>query len=298
MARVARRVEDKRVLKLIRRYLRAPISIDEELTYNRNPETGKLQGTPQGGPLSPILSNILLDDLDKKVEEQGHRICRYADDFIILTRSKRAAERVKDWVERYLRTELKLKVNESKSDVLRSDEVEFLGYGLTGERNPRLKVTAKALRRLRTGIEEIPEKIRRHRAEIERLPEEKREGRTQKTYLQSLSEKLSGWYGHYKLGEGVGLFKELKEEVLRIYLLTQLEIVDRVRQRGETAHEIVDDVLLSAERVFRACYPDIPYQQGLAGLLTSEVIDILHSELIRSFTPPRPSHGARRRGTT
>ena len=120
MCRVSRKIHDMRVLRLIGRFLRAGVCIDGRL--HRTP-----QGVPQGGPLSPILSNILLDELDKELETRGHRFVRYADDFVIFVKSVRAGERVRQSLTRFLGKRLKLKVNEAKSHVRPADQLEFLG---------------------------------------------------------------------------------------------------------------------------------------------------------------------------
>jgi RNA-directed DNA polymerase len=125
MYRVARRVRDKRVLQLIGKYLRAGVVVD-----GRRQETRK--GVPQGGPLSPLLSNILLDDLDKELERRGHKFSRYADDFVILVKSLRAGERVMANVTRFLEQKLKLKVNQDKSKVASTNGITFLGFSFKG----------------------------------------------------------------------------------------------------------------------------------------------------------------------
>jgi RNA-directed DNA polymerase len=124
---VSRRVRDKQVLALIGRYLRAGVKVDGRL--EKTP-----MGVPQGGPLSPLLANILLDHLDKELERRGHKFVRYADDFVILVKSRRAGERVMASVRRYLTKHLKLKVNETKSRVVHSDQLEFLGFVFKGTR--------------------------------------------------------------------------------------------------------------------------------------------------------------------
>ena len=125
MARVARKVRDKRLLALIGRYLRAGVLEGEALQPSDI-------GTPQGGPLSPLLANIMLDDLDRELERRGHRFARYADDVMILVKSQRAGERVMASVSRYLAKKLQLKVNEQKSRVIPADQATYLGYTFRG----------------------------------------------------------------------------------------------------------------------------------------------------------------------
>ena len=130
MSRVSRRVKDKGLLRLIGRYLRCGVVVNGRLN-----QTAK--GVPQGGPLSPMLSNILLDDLDKELEKRGHRFARYADDLIILVKSERAAHRVMASISRFLEKKLRVKVNRDKSKVVRAQDSSFLGFTFT-----RMKLTA------------------------------------------------------------------------------------------------------------------------------------------------------------
>lgn len=127
MERIGRKVKDKRVLNLIGRYLRAGVMIDGKIkpTY---------EGIPQGSPLSPLLANIVLDDLDKKLESRGHKFVRYADDFVILVKSKRAAQRVMRSIAGYLKQKLKLEVNQEKSRIVKSSQCEYLGFIFKGKR--------------------------------------------------------------------------------------------------------------------------------------------------------------------
>jgi RNA-directed DNA polymerase len=188
MARVARKVKDKRVLGLIRRYLQAGM-MQEGLARQRT------EGTPQGGPLSPLLSNILLDDLDKELERRGHAFCRYADDGNIYVRSKAAGQRVMESLTRFLEQRLKLKVNAAKSAVDRPWNRKFLGYSMTSQREPRLKVAPASLERLKKSLKE---ELRRGRGRnLKRLIEEK------------LTPKLRGWGNYFHLAEVKGVFEDL-----------------------------------------------------------------------------------------
>ena len=145
MSRVSRRVRDKGLLRLIGRYLRCGVVVNGRL--NQTPK-----GVPQGGPLSPMLSNILLDDLDKELEKRGHRFARYADDLIILVKSQRAASRVMASISRFLERKLKVKVSRDKSKVTRAQDSSFLGFTFT-----RMKLTAteKAIHGFKTKLRRL-----------------------------------------------------------------------------------------------------------------------------------------------
>ena len=148
MARVARKVKDKRILLLIRRCLQAGI-MEDGLTK------ASTEGTPQGGPLSPLLSNILLDDLDKELESRQHKFCRYADDCNIYVHTQRAGERVKESVTLFLQKKLKLKVNEAKSAVDRPWKRKFLGYTITMDKEPRLRASTQSIDKLKDKLRVI-----------------------------------------------------------------------------------------------------------------------------------------------
>jgi len=148
MARVARKVKDKRILLLIRRYLQAGI-MEDGLTE------ASTEGTPQGGPLSPLLSNILLDDLDKELESRLHKFCRYADDCNVYVHTQRAGERVKQSVTLFLNKRLKLKVNEAKSAVDRPWRRKFLGYTMTMDKEPRLRASIQSIGKLKDTLRAI-----------------------------------------------------------------------------------------------------------------------------------------------
>jgi RNA-directed DNA polymerase len=147
MARVARQVKDRGLLKLIRRYLESGI-MQPGLTEPRS------EGTPQGGPLSPLLSNILLDDLDQELEKRGHQFCRYADDCNIYVGSRRAGERVMESLTRFLREKLKLTVNLKKSAVDRPWKRKFLGLSMTAHRECRVRVAPQAVERFKEAMRE------------------------------------------------------------------------------------------------------------------------------------------------
>ena len=127
MVRMAQRITDKRILKLVRRYLQAGIMVNGVVVE-------RYEGTPQGGPLSPLLSNIVLDEMDRELARRGHKFCRYADDGNVYVRSKRAGERVMASMERFLGKRLKLKVNREKSAVTRAQDRQFLGFSFTSGR--------------------------------------------------------------------------------------------------------------------------------------------------------------------
>jgi RNA-directed DNA polymerase len=188
MSRIARRIKDKRILRLIRRYLQAGM-------MEGGVETQRREGTPQGGPLSPLLSNILLDELDKELERRGHKFCRYADDCNVYVKSGSAGERVKESITRFLEKRLRLKVNEEKSAVARPWERKFLGYTMTWNREPRIKVADNSVKRLKMKLREI---FRRGRG--------RNVGRQIKDELTPL---LRGWMNYFRLAEVKNVFEEL-----------------------------------------------------------------------------------------
>jgi len=145
MHRVARKVRDKRVLRLIGKYLRAGVMVNGCVQKTTT-------GVPQGGPLSPLLANILLDDLDKELEKRGHRFVRYADDFVILARSQSAAERVKASIQRFLERKLKLTINEKKSQVAPTDKIDFLGFTFRGT---KIRWSDKAFREFKRRVKKL-----------------------------------------------------------------------------------------------------------------------------------------------
>ena len=175
MAKIAERVGDKRMLKLIRAFLRAGVM-----------EGGLVspvdEGTPQGGPLSPLLSNIVLDEFDRELERRGLRFARYADDSNIYVRSRRAGERVMENITRFITTRLKLKVNEHKSAVVRPWERKFLGFSFTSAGVPKRRIAPKAVDRFKERVRELTSRTRG--VSIERMAEE-------------LAQYLRGWIGYF-----------------------------------------------------------------------------------------------------
>ncbi|MFC9543024.1 group II intron reverse transcriptase/maturase, partial [Lysinibacillus sp. NPDC056959] len=148
MATLAKRIHDKSLLKLIRKYLQAGVMINGATSSTD-------EGTPQGGPLSPLLSNIVLDELDKELEKRGHKFVRYADDCNIYVKSKRAGERTITSVQRFIEGTLRLKVNESKSAVDRPWNRKFLGFSFSHHKEPKVRVAKTSLERMKKKIREI-----------------------------------------------------------------------------------------------------------------------------------------------
>jgi RNA-directed DNA polymerase len=148
MGRIAQRVEDARLLKLIRAFLNAGVMENGLVSPS-------VEGTPQGGPLSPLLSNLVLDELDRELERRGHRFVRYADDSNIYVRSERAGHRVMESVTRFITKHLKLKVNETKSAVARPQDRKFLGFSFTAGREVKRTIAPKALVRFKARVREI-----------------------------------------------------------------------------------------------------------------------------------------------
>ena len=153
MGRIAKRVSDKRMLKLIRGFLNSGV-LENGLVSPTD------EGTPQGGPLSPLLSNLLLDELDRELERRGHRFVRYADDCNIYVKSGRAGQRVMESMKHFLTRKLKLKVNEAKSAVARPKDRKFLGFSFTGGESIRRRVAPQAILRFKGRIRELTRRTR------------------------------------------------------------------------------------------------------------------------------------------
>ena len=200
MSRLARVIGDKQLLRIIRRYLTAGIMQDGVVMT-------RYDGMPQGGPLSPLLSNILLDELDKELERRGHKFCRYADDQNIYVRSKRAGERVYKSVKNFLETKLKLKVNDKKSAVAKVAERKFLGYCL--QNDGRLEVSQASEARAKDKIRAVCWRNR---------------GKSFEQVIVELNKYLTGWLNYYRLAESNRLWRNLDSWIrrkLRCYKVKQ-----------------------------------------------------------------------------
>jgi RNA-directed DNA polymerase len=175
MGQIAKRVEDKRLLKLIRAFLNAGVMENGLVSPS-------VQGTPQGGPLSPLLSNLVLDELDRELECRGHRFVRYADDCNIYVRSERAGQRVMTSITRFITQTLKLKVNEAKSAVARPQERKFLGFSFATGPDSKRKIAPKSLERFKQRIREITRRAK---------------GVSITTTMEELAPYMRGWRGYF-----------------------------------------------------------------------------------------------------
>ena len=194
MSLVARKVKDKRVLKLIRAYLNAGVMINGVVVEVE-------EGCPQGGPLSPLLSNIMLDELDKELEKRGHRFCRYADDCNIYVKSKRAGERVMQSITTYLEKKLKLKVNQEKSAVDKPQKRKFLGFSFYNKKGKvGIRVDAKPLDKFKDKVREILSRSN---------------GRSMEQRIKALNYLIIGWVNYFGLADMKERVKELDEWIRR-----------------------------------------------------------------------------------
>jgi RNA-directed DNA polymerase len=191
MARVSRRVTDKRVLALIGRFLRAGM-MQNGVCVRRE------EGTPQGGPLSPLLANILLDDLDKELEKRGHRFCRYADDCNIYVKSEAAGQRVMTSVTEFLEQRLKLKVNRQKSAVGHVSERKFLGHRLL--RSGELGVAPQSQERLKDTLRELTSRSA---------------GKSLEEVTKQVNQKLTGWIQYFRMARMKSLMQDIGQWLRR-----------------------------------------------------------------------------------
>jgi RNA-directed DNA polymerase len=193
MARIAERVGDKRLLKLIRAFLRAGV-MEHGLVSPAE------EGTPQGGPLSPLLSNIVLDEFDRELERRGLRFARYADDCNIYVRSQRAGERVMESITRFITTKLKLKVNQQKSAVARPWARKFLGFSFTSAGVPKRRIAPKAVDRFKERVRELTRRTKG--VGIERM-------------VEDLARYERGWIGYYGKCQTPSVLEGLEQWVRR-----------------------------------------------------------------------------------
>lgn len=193
MSRLARRIGDKRLLKLIRRYLEAGVMSDGVVVE-------RIEGTPQGGPLSPLLANILLDDFDKELERRGHAFCRYADDCNIYVSSRRAAERVMASLTHFLETKLKLRVNRTKSAVARPFERKFLGMRIVGAAKAHISLAPKSLLRFKQTIRRITKRNR---------------GVSLAQVIRELNQAAMGWVNYFSLARVKSICRDLDSWIRR-----------------------------------------------------------------------------------
>jgi hypothetical protein len=193
MGLVAKRVADKRLLKLIRGFLTAGVMEGGLVSPTE-------EGTPQGGPLSPLLSNLMLDVLDKELEKRGHRFVRYADDCNIYVRSQKAGERVMAGIEKFLAKRLKLKINKAKSAVAKPSVRKFLGFSFTGGREPRRRIAPQAIARFKAKVRELTRRTR---------------GRSLAQTSKELSTYLVGWRGYFGFCQTPSVLRALDEWIRR-----------------------------------------------------------------------------------
>jgi group II intron reverse transcriptase/maturase len=209
MVRIARKVKDRRILALIRKYLESGVLLN-------GVKVATEEGTPQGGPISPLLSNILLDDLDKELERRGHCFVRYADDCNIYVRSVRAAERVMDSVRAFLERALSLRVNREKSAVDRPWKRKFLGFSLLADKEHRIRLASQSLVRVK---ERIRAMTRSRRTE------------DMQDRIRALNDYLGGWLGYFALAETPSVFRKLDSWLRRRLRACQWRLWKRIRTR-------------------------------------------------------------------
>jgi RNA-directed DNA polymerase len=193
MGQVAKRITDRRMLKLIRAFLNAGVMEGGLVSPT-------VEGTPQGGPLSPLLSNLVLDELDRELEGRGHRFVRYADDCNIYVRSERAGQRVMESVKRFITSKLKLQVNESKSAVAKPQQRKFLGFSFTNGRELKRKIAPRAIVRFRERVREITLRAK---------------GQSMKQTIEELAQYVRGWRGYFGFCETPSVLQGLDSWVRR-----------------------------------------------------------------------------------
>ena len=223
MSKIAKRIEDKRILRLIRSYLRSGIMIDGIVSQRD-------KGTPQGSPLSPLLSNIMLDELDRELERRGHCFCRYADDCNIYVSSRRSGERVLGSITNYVEKKLRLKVNRKKSAVDRPWRRTFLGYSFTAHKEPKLRIPKETIQRFKSKCKQL---FRQGR------------GRNIRKFIhEDLNPLILGWINYFGMAEVRGFAEELDSWIRRHLRL----ILWRQWKRGKTRYKKLLSAGLTKER--------------------------------------------------
>jgi RNA-directed DNA polymerase len=216
MGQVAKRVRDRRVLKLIRAFLNAGVMENGLVSPTE-------EGTPQGGPLSPLLSNLVLDELDRELERRGHSFVRYADDCNIYVRSERAGQRVMENVTQFITRKLKLKVNGEKSAVARPRERKFLGFSFTSGKEPKRRIAPKALDRFKGRVRELTRRTK---------------GVSLEQMTRTLGAYLRGWRGYFGFCQTPSVLKELDSWIRRRLRSTAWKQWKRGRRRYDALRQL------------------------------------------------------------
>jgi RNA-directed DNA polymerase len=254
MGRVAQRVADKRLLRLIRAFLNAGV-MENGLVGPRD------EGMPQGGPLSPLLSNLVLDDLDRELERRGHRFVRYADDSNVYVRSERAGKRVMESLTRFITTKLKLKVNASKSAVARPQERKFLGFSFTSGRRLKRCIAPQALQKFKRRVRKLTRRTR---------------GVSLLQMVKELARYLRGWLGYFGFCETPSVLRDLDSWIrrrLRCVIWKQWKTFRR-RRRGLVQRGLSENV--AAWTAFRSHGPwRVSYSKALHVAFPSAYFDSL-----------------------
>lgn len=229
MSKIAKNVKDKRILRLIRRYLCSGIMIDGMVSQRD-------KGTPQGSPLSPLLSNIMLDELDKELELRGHSFCRYADDCNIYVGSRQSGERVSDSITRFIEKKLRLRVNREKSAVDRPWKRTFLGYSFTAHKEPRLRIPKETVQRFKSKCKQL---LRQGR------------GRNLGKFInEDLNPVICGWINYFSLAEVRSFAEDLDSWIRRRLRL----ILWRQWKRAKVRMRRLLKAGLSEDRVRKSAY--------------------------------------------
>ena len=193
IGQLTKRIEDKRLLQLIHKYLKTGIMMNGVVMNSE-------EGTPQGGPLSPLLSNIVLDELDKELEKRGHQFVRYADDCNIYVKTPKAGNRVMKSVTSFIEGKLKLKVNVNKSAVDRPWKRKFLGFSFTNHTEPKVRIAKASVNRMKDKIRDITSRKKPYSMEVR---------------IKKLNQYLTGWCGYFALADTPSIFKNLESWIRR-----------------------------------------------------------------------------------